>query len=249
MPFARPGPRLLTAGVSCLLAGVLTGCAAGPLAGGAPSHGEPGPSSPAVYAETGPPPGWDQPPDGPPPIPDSELSQDELAALVRTQASGPLVADACQPDQVELSLRGFDAAAGNRYTSLVVRNASANPCALRGSPGLGARGQWGNEFVLDEPNTVSGAEAPDKIDLAPGAQAVAGLHWSNPAGNDQEWISSLVVQLAPDGPAKALAAQVTSLPCPAGDTIDCQARLELPYHLDVGTFSKLAASDFRLDEA
>ncbi|NHA00727.1 DUF4232 domain-containing protein [Nocardioides sp. W3-2-3] len=53
----------------------------------------------------------------------------------------------CRPDQVRLSLESFDAAAGHRFTQVVVRNTSADTCVLEGIPGIGVRGEWGKRFV------------------------------------------------------------------------------------------------------
>src|SRR5690606_3154956 len=66
--------------------------------------------------------GWDEAPDGPPPKPDADLSDEELAKFLRTRASAPNGAEMCTPADVKALFSGFDMAAGHRYTTLVVTN-------------------------------------------------------------------------------------------------------------------------------
>src|SRR5690606_39961499 len=54
--------------------------------------------------------GWDEAPDGPPPKPDADLSDDELAKLLRTRASAADGAEMCAPADVKAQLSGFDMA-------------------------------------------------------------------------------------------------------------------------------------------
>lgn len=166
-----------------------SGPTAGPTAGstvGATS------SAPADTDEL--PPGWDESPDGAPPVPDDQLDDDQLTALLRTRASAPSRAESCRADELDASLAGSDAAAGSRFTTIVVRNTSDRSCVLEGVPGVGVRGTWGSTL---RPRVSSGVGAAGPVTLAPGAAARSLLEWGGSlAGAEQERASMIVVQLA-----------------------------------------------------
>lgn len=190
--------RLMTAGALVALAACgQEGSPSGTPA--APTSSASGPSSGVPTGE--PSPGWDESPDGTPPVPDAGLSDAEVTTLLRTQ--GPTAgAEACGPDDVSVSLEGFDVAAGSRFSSVVVTNTSSRTCAVTGVPGLGVRGEWGNRFevAVEEGHTRSG-ESSGPIRLAPDERAASLLQWTgNLAANGDERASMLAVQLA-DGQA------------------------------------------------
>ena len=131
------------------------------LSGCVPAPSEPGPTgttpavpvpqerSPAAVGEAHEsvvPTGWDEPGDAPV-VPVQELDAEARRALLRVEASSDPVAGACTVDQLAASVRYTDAALGHRYGYIAVTNEGPEPCALRGYPGFGARGTWGNPFV------------------------------------------------------------------------------------------------------
>ena len=202
-----------------------------PVSGGAASQP---PLSAGPPDETELSPGWDEQPDGPSPTPDAKLDAAALKALLRTRASGSAGTDRCRPDEVDARLAGFDAAAGHRYTSIVVRNVSERSCVVGGVPGLGARGEWGHRFTLtvERGVTSSGRVAP--VTLAPGADASAVLEWTGElAGHDAERASMLVVQLAAGQLPVRVPAELTGAP---GEE-----------RLDVGMLSTLRVSPFEAE--
>ena len=147
------------------------------------------------------PPGYDESPDGAPAVADDELADAALTALLRTRASARASATHCRADQVEVSLEGFDAALGHRFTTIVVRNTSARTCTLEGVPGFGVRGGWGSTFVPEVQSTDRGPNGkliPARpVRLAPGKTARSGLEWTGDlAGAQSEPASLVVVQLA-----------------------------------------------------
>lgn len=175
--------------------------------------------------------GWDERPDGASPTPDAQLDDAALTALLRTRASVPAGERSCRPDQVRLSLKSFDAAAGHRFTQIVVRNTSADACVLEGVPGIGVRGEWGKRFVPEvrPDDGPTGGVRSSVVELAPRARAVAALEWTGAlAGAGSEKASLLVVQLA--------GAQVP-VPVPARIT-------DSPGPLDIGMFTTLDVSPF-----
>jgi hypothetical protein len=186
------------AGVKRLLGSVLalvclTGCSgeADPVA---PPPGEPvGTTAPAGLDEVSP--GFDESPDGPPPVPDDELDDAALTALLRTRATAS-GAEHCTADQVAVTLEGYDQAAGHRYSRVVVRNTGDESCVVEGVPGFGARGAWGTTFVNEVgPGTSDAPAGP--VRLAPGERATSDLEWTGElAGAESEHASLLVLQLA-----------------------------------------------------
>jgi len=128
---------------------------------------------------------------------------------------------------------GFDAAAGHRYTSLVVRNVSHRTCIVEGIPGLGARGGWGHRFAL---TVKPGAPISDHVGpakLAPGVRASASLEWTGElAGHDAERASLLVVQLAAGQTPIRVPARLAGL------------RAGVEQSLDIGMLTTISISPF-----
>lgn len=146
------------------------------------------------------PPGYDQQLDGPPPAKDDDLDGAALTALLRTRSS--VAADGhCARDQVRATLEGNDSSLGHRYSRIVVRNTSTQPCVVEGVPGIGVRGAWGSRFVPEVEHTDRGLDGQlipaGPVRLEPGEGASAGLEWTGDlAGAESEQASMLVVQLA-----------------------------------------------------
>lgn len=147
---------------------------------------------------------WDEPLDGEPATADSALTNEELLDLLRLPATAPSSDRTCVPDQVEISILYVDAAAGTRFGYLTVENTSTTVCSVEGYPGFGARGQWGQKFLLkaeqradtdDEGNPLGQVE----VILRPGELAQAEMVWTGElAGAHSEPISLFAVQLAQD---------------------------------------------------
>lgn len=178
-------------------------------------------------------PGWDASPDGPAPTPDAKLGDAALKALLRTRATASDGPEQCGPRDVRAQLVGFDAAAGHRYTSLVVRNTSDRTCRVDGIPGLGARGEWGHRFTLTVAPGIPISDHAGPVTLKPGTRASAALEWTGElAGSGAERASMLVVQLASGQVPVRVPARLTGLPAGASDS------------LDVGMLSTLRISPF-----
>ncbi|WP_162260258.1 DUF4232 domain-containing protein [Nocardioides sp. Root190] len=145
-------------------------------------------------------PGFDESPDGAPPVSDADLDDAALTALLRTRASA--AGDGhCTPDQVVVSLEGLDSSLGHRYSRIVVHNTSAKECVVEGVPGIGLRGGWGSRFVPEVAHSdrdLNGAPVSSRpVRLAPGERAASDLEWTGElAGSESEPASLMVVQLA-----------------------------------------------------
>lgn len=148
--------------------------------------------------------GWDEPGDAPV-VPVEDLGGADLVGLLRVQASSDPVDRACTGGQLGASLRFTDAALGHRYGLITVSNEGAEPCALRGYPGLGARGAWGNPFVIEVEQTPldpSGQYLPDGVEHVPetvvlgaGETTQVLLEWTGALGGAaSEPLGDLVLQ-------------------------------------------------------
>lgn len=144
---------------------------------------------------------WDQPDDSPV-TPDADLLQPDLVALVQSEPAA--TGTTCTPEQVTLSFRVVDAAAGTIFGYLVAE--AAEPCALAGWPGLGARGEWGDPLPMQidpeargwDGTTLDGAP----VRLAAGECALLPLRWTGErAGALSQAASSAVVLLSEGSPA------------------------------------------------
>lgn len=203
-PAATPsiGGRLAAAAGAAVVALAVAGCDTVPdleptaSASETPEARDASPTAAAEPHESDLPPGFDSPPDSSA-TPDAALSAAERTALLRVPATAAPRPETCQPDAAEVELWGYDVAAGSRYSSIRVTNASDAACTVAGYPGIGARGEWGSAFlILAEQDAIdSGDDSP--VSLAPGATASAPIRWTGAlAGAHDEWISLLVVQLA-----------------------------------------------------
>lgn len=161
---------------------------------------------------------------------------EDLTALLRTRATTTAGADGCRPDQVAVTLEGYDAALGHRYTRITVRNVGERPCRVEGVPGIGVRGFDGSTF---EPEVgrglpMSGEPAPPDgpVELQPGTAATSDLEWTGElAAADAERAALVVVQLAVDQAPVAVPARL------AGDPADADP-------LDIGRSTTLRLTAF-----
>lgn len=163
------------------------------------------------------PPGWDESPDGAPPIPDAELDGFALIDLLRTRATVRAEPRSCRPDQVVASLVGFDAAAGHRYTTIVVRNVSEQRCMIEGVPGIGFRGERGSTFVpavgRGSGMDGRGGHPARAVELGQFDTVSSDLEWTGElAGAESEHASLLVLQLAGGQVPVAIPARVRGAP-------------------------------------
>jgi hypothetical protein len=225
--------RLL--GLLVLLVG-LSGCSgdpggsAEPLAPVTPLAEPPGTSASAGLEEVSP--GFDESPDGAAPPADDELDDAELVDVLRTRASVRASADHCGPDDVAVTLEGFDAAAGHRYSRIAVRNTGGEDCVVEGVPGIGVRGGWGSVFV---PEVAATGTPPRRVLLAPGEVATSDLEWTGDlAGAESEPASLVVVQLASGQVPATTPARL------ATDAADAPP-------LDIGQFTTIQLSPFVAD--
>jgi len=82
----------------------------------------------------------------------------------------------CVTDDLTVSLRPGQPAAGNRYATLTLTNSSGTACRTQGWPGLQLTGKGGEKIptvVARDHSKPSGL-----VTLAPGARASARLHWT-----------------------------------------------------------------------
>jgi hypothetical protein len=171
-------------------------------------------------------------PDGEPSVPDAQLSETDLRALLRTGAEVPAGPATCTPDAVEARLAGFDAALGHRFTFLRVRNVSKQRCEVEGPPGMGARGERGSVFTLTVESAAANSEHRGPVALAPGQEAVSTIEWTGVlAGAEDERASMIVVQLAKGQSPLRVPAHLD------GDPDDAEP-------LDIGMLTTLRVSPF-----
>lgn len=173
--------------------------------------------------------GYDESPDGALPAPDDDLTDAELTGLLRTRASAHGRSH-CGPEDVEVSLVGFDMSLGHRFTTINVLNVSGRTCTIEGTPGIGVRGDWGTTFV-PEVGAGSTSDVSRPIELTPAASATSTLEWTGSlAGAESEHASLVVVQLAQGQVPASVPAYL------AGD------RSQEP--LDIGAFTSLRLTPF-----
>jgi hypothetical protein len=170
-----------------------------------PSAQTPGSVGQASEEEVGS--GWDQEPDEPV-RPESDLSAGERTDLLRLSATSAAGAGSCLPEDLSAQLAGAAVSLGHRYSSIVLTNDGSAPCELSGFPGIGARGEWGNQFMFEgaqKPlvyNERQGsAPSPDPgepVQLEQGERAEAKIEWTGDLGgtsSDSERLETLYVQL------------------------------------------------------
>jgi Protein of unknown function (DUF4232) len=73
------------------------------------------------------------------------------------------------------TVRGLDAAAGNRYAEIVLTNRGRSACVINGYGGVGLVGADGRAIPSRQDRDTSVPGRP--VTLAPGATAVSRLHW------------------------------------------------------------------------
>lgn len=127
-----------------------------------------------------------------------ELSEEQRRSLLQTAATDPAPGNACQPADLTLRLGTLDVALGHRFSQIVAKNTGAEPCALTGTPGLGAVGHEGSPLILDlEQRDSVDPSAPSPVLLAPDGEAYANLEWTGAlAGAESEYLQSFVIQFA-----------------------------------------------------
>lgn len=206
--------------IAAILIGVtaLAGCASPTPDGPAPPGQDttntsprpiPPPSAPSSVPEpheTDYPEHWDTPPDYPITA-DKDLTEEDLLAALRISATAQPHPDHCTANDVRVTIQALDAALGYRLGSITVTNTSTTPCTVQGYPGFGARGEWGNTFLLvaeqHDPlhNPDPSSKQPDTtqqpvIVVDPGGSAQANMGWYGElAGAYSEPISLFIVQL------------------------------------------------------
>jgi hypothetical protein len=142
-----------------------------------------------------------------------------------------------------VELRGFDVAAGSRFSSLRVTNVSGSTCAVAGYPGIGARGEWGRALlILAEQDPIDSGDGSPVL-LPPGATASAPIRWTGAlAGAHDEWISLLVVQLAQGQDPVAVHPVIR-----AATTADADGGPPLDAAMDIGMLTEVRVGSFSAD--
>ena len=104
------------------------------------------------------------------------------AAAAGESAAAPAV-KRCDATVLKGAVEPTDAGAGNRYGKFVVTNSSTAPCTLNGYSGFQLQTADGTAVPTKLERKAD--PGPKAISLAPGAKAVANLHWSVvPGGNE-----------------------------------------------------------------
>ncbi|WP_345943307.1 DUF4232 domain-containing protein [Streptomyces sp. SID8352] len=172
-PGPRP-PRRAAVLVGALLAfGLVTACGAEDGAASASRSSETAPSAAATAPGTTEPPGAESTP------------RDEGGAgstspgtkPSRDGAGSPVASTRCHTSELRASVGRDDPGAGQRNFPVVLTNASAHTCTLRGYPGAAFVDTAGEQLGPDPRRT---AGSPRTLSLAPGRSAWAGLSFSSP---------------------------------------------------------------------
>lgn len=99
------------------------------------------------------------------------------------ETSPPNQDNACTSDVLSGTVESMDAAAGNRYVTLVVRNTSDVPCTLWGYGNLRLQTSLKEEVPTNAARNLD--PAPSLVTLAPGKEAGKILHWTVVAAGDE----------------------------------------------------------------
>lgn len=141
-------------------------------------------------------------PDSDAPIPLEELSQDHIGSIVQVQARGEDRNDYCDAKNLRFRLGSFDAAAGSRFSQLVVVNDSSSTCLLAPIPGIGIVGSQGNRLkaeVTQSEQDVNYNPVPlEPFELGPRNSAWADIKWTGAlAGSGTDHAIALAIQVGP----------------------------------------------------
>lgn len=111
---------------------------------------------------------------------ETDSTTTSAASSSTTKPAGPAK---CVASQLAGSLTEGDAAAGQRYATLAVKNSSATACTLSGYAGLGLYFMSGTPLPTDAQRVLQ--PGPALVSLAPGESAKTNLHWTVvPTGNE-----------------------------------------------------------------
>lgn len=193
-----------------VLVALLSGCAAETAetaeltTTAAPAPQDRAPAAVGEAHESEVPSGWAEPGDGPV-TPVEGLDAEDRRALLRIRASSHPVDQACTGEDLAAELSFTDAALGHRYGLITVTHTGAGDCAVRGYPGLGARGAWGNPFVNEleqSPVDLHGQylpggddSVPQTLTLSAGESAQLLVEWTGALGGaESEPLGDLLLQ-------------------------------------------------------
>ncbi|KOV89730.1 DUF4232 domain-containing protein [Nocardia sp. NRRL S-836] len=114
--------------------------------------------------------------------PSTSASSSAEPSTTAGNAGGEVVGKRCAAASLKGAVEPTDAGAGNRYGKLVFTNAGSAPCTLSGYSGFQLQNGSGAVPTKLERKADPG---PKPVTLAPGAKAVANLHWGVvPAGGE-----------------------------------------------------------------
>lgn len=116
----------------------------------------------------------------------------------------------CGARDLELTLGGMDAAAGNRYLPLVLRNVSAATCHLQGYPGVSLLDADRNQ--LGPAVTYEDANPKERLDLGPDEAVSTVLHWASD-GNAPCRPESAYVRVYPPGDTESIVVPLVARLC------------------------------------
>lgn len=157
---------MIKSGLAVLAIGLaLAGCS-GPSRGGEAGPAAGATASPTPPSATGQPPAVSSPAVSSPAVSSPPAGEGRCTAAVLTG-----------------TVQGRDAAAGNRYATLIVTNTGSVPCTLYGYGGFQLVAADGT--ALPTSTRRDEAPGPSLVRLAPGATAAKNLHWGVVATGDE----------------------------------------------------------------
>jgi hypothetical protein len=111
-----------------------------------------------------------------PPASSTAPTSSSSAAASPAAAGGPAPPERCHTPHLAGRVRLLEAAAGNRYATLILTNRSDETCRTFGYVGMQLTGPGGDELptrVIREPEP-----APHRVVLRPGQSAYTHIHWT-----------------------------------------------------------------------
>ena len=171
----------LLALTGCSFSGSVTDPDAAASSGSSSSASAPAPSAPAP-SPTGSPAPSSPSSSSPAPAPAAGTGAGAGAATSRPPAAttspapgGGTAVDRCHTSELTGSLRAGDAAAGNRYATLVLTDTGGQTCTIDGHGGLGLVDGSGRPLPTTQVRTGGSGTV---VTLRPGASVSTQLHWS-----------------------------------------------------------------------
>jgi hypothetical protein len=130
-----------------------------------------------------------------------------VSALTTTPAAAAAMAASCRTADLSVRLEPGSPGAGQRYATVVLTNAGAGTCTIRGYGGLALLGAPGQGVPTDVRRVAD--PPPQTVSLAAGSSARSLLHWTVVPADDEpgaacEPTATAVAVTPPDQTSAAL---------------------------------------------